>query len=172
MNQFPSFSIHLGNTRPAVNVDKPLFNFPLPNFQFGNFDEFIQPTTSQTIIEEQTKKESKPIIETTTKGKKENKTKKPELDQKIDSIKTTIPPKINLKQTESSQDFFVFPSDDEDSLTYEKTSQSPIELLSTTPVIYSTTHKRIIPGLPSPDEDGEYDEDDKISNSALLSLLG
>lgn len=175
-NQFPPFPIHFGNTRPSADKPVPLFNFQFGNQipQEHNFDEFIQQTTSQTPIEEQT---NKTIIETTTKGKKETQTKKPQsLDQKIESTKTTIPPKVNIKITESNEDLIFFPSDDEDSpdiskVDLDKTTSLP-QLLSTTPVMYSTTHKRIIPGLPSPDEDGDYNEDDKISNSALLSLLG
>lgn len=166
-----------------VNVNKnkspesaPLLNFPKPTSQFDNqkpiehnFDEFFQPTTPQTQIDVNKDKTPKPE-QSQSPDKKE--TKKPsDLDQKIDSTKPKIPPKIplNLNKTQFSPDNIFFEDEDEDEKT---TSLSPIEILSTTPAIYSTTHKRIIPGLPSPEDDGDYNEDDKISNSALLSLVG
>lgn len=133
----------------------PLLNFPKPISQFDNnkpidhiFDEFFQPTTSKTQDKKETKKPSN-------------------LDQKIDSTKITNLPKVtlNLNKTKSSSDNIFFEDD-------ETTENTPILILSTTPAIYSTTHKRIIPGLPSPEDDGDYNEDDKISNSALLSLVG
>lgn len=160
-----------------------------------NFDEFIQATSPQSqLVENEDKipipvnsenKNTKPVQaaspqsqpDATTKpnekkiDKKEKETKKPNhIDQKInESIKTTIPPKstLNLNKTKSSPDNIIFPDEDDETI-----SLSPIEILSTTPAVYSTTHKRIIPGLPSPDDDGDYNEDDKISNSALLSLVG
>lgn len=158
-----------------------------------NFDEFIQATSPQSqLVENEDKipipgdsenKKKKPSPQSqqdannTTKpneekiDKKEKETKKPNhIDQKInESIKTTIPPKstLNLNKTKSSPDNIIFPDEDDETI-----SLSPIEILSTTPAVYSTTHKRIIPGLPSPDDDGDYNEDDKISNSALLSLVG
>lgn len=224
--QIPPFSIHLGNRKPVIGdkTDRPtpLFNFPRPNFQFGNerpqqnqFEEFTQPPSEikpQPQTFENKDKRPKPfqlvnkrkkpgqsqtsrtviqnIETTTTKVKQTNKpevtTPEPEkttennqlinLDQRIDLIFSEFHKK-NKTQTNLNYDTIIFPNEEKSTestkvIYDETTSLSPIELLSTTPAWYSSTQKRIIPGLPSPDEDGDYNEDDKIGQNALLSLVG